>query len=94
MRLNSSALFDEGLLIKVDALTTAVDGLEAGTSGDAGVIAKEIADFKSGLDLRSSVITQGRPARPVKAFEPAAATEKAFAEGEQKSRRTSPPSNG
>ena len=68
-------VFDEGLLIKVDALTTAVDGLEAGTSGDAGVIAKEIADFKSGLDLRSGVITQGRPARPVKAFEPAAATE-------------------
>src|SRR4029079_11600146 len=31
-------VFDEGLLIKVDALTTAVHGLEAGTSGDAGVI--------------------------------------------------------
>ena len=80
-------IFDEGLLIKVDALTTAVDGLEAGTSGDAGVIAKEIADFKAGLDVRSGVITQGRPAKPVKAFEPAAATEKAFAEGEKEAEK-------
>jgi hypothetical protein len=71
-------MFDEGLLIKVEALTTAVDGLEAGTSGDAGVITKEIASFKAGLDVRSSVITEGRPAKPVKAVKTAAATEKAF----------------
>jgi hypothetical protein len=77
-------LFDEGLLIKVDALTTAVDGLEAGTSGDAGIITKEIASFKAGLDVRSSVITNGRPAKPVKAVKPAAATEKAFENEEKK----------
>jgi len=71
-------LFDQGLLVKVAALTTAVDGLEAGTSGDAGVIDKEIADFKAGLELRGQVITQGRPAKPVKALTPAAATAKAF----------------
>ncbi|HET9660609.1 MAG TPA: hypothetical protein VFP05_09800 [Thermomicrobiales bacterium] len=76
-------LFDEGLLVKVTALTTAVEGLEAGSSGDAGVIAKEIAKFKAGLDLRNSVITEGRPAKPVKILEPSAATERAFAEGEQ-----------
>jgi hypothetical protein len=87
-------LFDEGLLIKIDALTTAVDGLETGASGDAGVIAKEIADFKAGLDLRGSVITQGRPAKPVKALEPAAATEKAFAEGEQKAEQATLPAVG
>jgi hypothetical protein len=78
-------LFDEGLLLKVTALTTAVDGLEAGTSGDASVITKEIADFKSSLDLRNKVITEGRPAKPVKISKPAAATEKAFDEGELKS---------
>ncbi len=71
-------LFDEGLLVKVAALTTAVDGLEAGTSGDASVITKEVADFKAGLDLRGQVITQGRPAKPVKALAPRAATAKAF----------------
>ena len=71
-------LFDQGLLVKVAALTTAIDGLEAGTSGDASVITREIADFKAGLDLRGQVITQGRPAKPVKALVPAAATAKAF----------------
>lgn len=84
LALKQLRLFDEGLLIKVAALTSAVDGLEAGTSGDAKVIAGEIAAFKAGLDVRGSVITQGRPAKPVKAFAPAAATEKAFAEGDNK----------
>ena len=77
-------LFDEGLLVKVAALTTAVDGIEAGTSGDATVISGDIAEFKAGLDLRNSVITEGRPAKPVKAFKTSAATEKAFDSGEQK----------
>ena len=77
-------LFDEGLLIKVAALTSAVDGLESGSSGDAGVIAREIASFKAGLELRGSVITQGRPAKAVKALEPAPATEKAFADDPSK----------
>jgi len=76
-------LFDEGLLLKVAALTTAIDGLEAGTSGDAGVIAKEIANFKASLDLRSSVITAGRPAKPVKILESAPAAKKAFDDGEK-----------
>jgi hypothetical protein len=77
-------LFDEGLLVKVASLTTAVDGIEAGTSGDAAVITSEIAAFKSGLDLRNSVITEGRPAKPVKAFKTSSATEKAFDNGEPK----------
>lgn len=78
-------LFDEGLLVKVAALTSAVDGLESETSGDAGVISKEIASFKAGLDMRGDVITKGRPAKPVRAFQPAAATERAFSEDPSKS---------
>lgn len=77
-------LFDEGLVIKVAALSTAVDGLTAGTSGNAGVITREIAEVKSGLDLRESVIKEGRPAKPVKMTKSAAATEKAFNTGETK----------
>lgn len=75
-------LFDEGLLVKVMALTTAIDGIEQEESGASATIEREIADFKTGLDLRSKVITEGRPAKPVKVSEPAPAVEKAFSTGE------------
>lgn len=75
-------LFDEGLLVKAAALATGVESIDAGDEGAAANVTAQIAEFKSGLDLRSSVIDQGRPAKPVKEVKVSATTEKAFDEGQ------------
>jgi hypothetical protein len=77
-------LFDEGLLVKVTALQTGVESIEAGDAGAAAAVTAQIADFKAGLNLRSSVIDQGRPAKPVKQPKISPATEKAFDDGSKK----------
>jgi hypothetical protein len=73
-------LFDEGLLVKTTALQTGVESIEAGVEGAASSVTAQLADFKAGLDLRSSVIDKGRPAKTAKLPKTAAAAEKAFAE--------------
>lgn len=77
-------LFDEGLLVKTTALQTGVEGIEAGDEGAAGVVVSQIADFKASLDLRSSVIDQGRPIKPLRQPKVASATEKAFGDDDKK----------
>jgi hypothetical protein len=74
-------LFDEGLLVKATALQSGVEGIEAGDEGAAAAVTSQISAFKAGLDLRSSVIDQGRPAKATKLPKVAAATEKAFDDG-------------
>lgn len=72
--LNQLRLFDEGLLVKTEAISTTVAGLESGDAGAADAIAKQIAEYKSTLKLRKNVIDEGRPA---KAEKPPAAASKA-----------------
>jgi hypothetical protein len=77
-------LFDEGLLVKVTALQTGVESIEAGDEDAPAAVTKQLADFKSGLDLRGSVIDQGRPAKPARQPKTSPATEKAFDDGGKK----------
>ncbi len=81
-------LFDEALLVKATALQTGVDSIEAGDENAAAAVTSQIADFKAGLDLRGSVIDQGRPAKPSKPAKVSPATEKAFDDGEKKEPET------
>lgn len=76
-------LFDEGVMVKVNVLTTAIDALENDSSLDSASIVKEIADIKASLALRGDVISEGRPVKAVKTIQPAPATEKAFDTGEK-----------
>jgi hypothetical protein len=77
-------LFDEGLLVKATALQTGVESIEAGDTGAAGAVSAQIAEFKSGLDVRSSVIDQGRPIKAAKLPRVSPAAEKAFDDGSKK----------
>jgi hypothetical protein len=77
-------LFDEGLLVKATALQTGVEAIEAGDDGAAAAVTAQLADFKAGLDLRSSVIDQGRPIKPVKQRPTSPAAEAAFDDGSKK----------
>ena len=77
-------LFDEGLLVKVTTMQTGVESIEANDEGAAAAVTAQIADFKAGLDLRNSVIDQGRPAKPAKLPKTSPATEKAFDDGSKK----------
>lgn len=74
-------LFDESLLVKVTALQTTVESIEAGESGAPAALNAMIANFKAGLALRGNVIEEGRPVRAAKPSKSAPATDKAFAEG-------------
>lgn len=76
--LDQLRLFDEGLLVKSAALTSAVDSLEAGSSADASAITKQIADLKASLKLRAEVIDDGRPAKSAKPTQASTAGAKAF----------------
>ncbi len=81
-------LFDEGLLVKVNALQSGVESIEAGDESATANVTAQIAEFKAGLDLRSSVIDQGRPAKATKPAKVAPATEKAFDDGDKKESET------
>ncbi|MCO5221214.1 MAG: hypothetical protein M9947_06460 [Thermomicrobiales bacterium] len=76
-------LFDNGLMLKATALSSGVAGIEAGDANAAADVQLQIASFRSSLQLRNDVITEGRPANPVKTrISPA--TEKAFADEDAK----------
>ena len=76
-------LFDEGLLVKVTTLHTGVESIEAGDENATATISAQIADFKAGLDMRSSVIDHGRPAKASKPPKVSPAIEKAFDDGDK-----------
>lgn len=86
--LNQLRLFDEGLLVKSAALTSAVGALETGTTADPAAIAKQIASFKAGLDLRSQVIDEGRPAKATRIAPVSPNASKAFEDQPGKSAET------
>lgn len=90
LALKQLRLFDEGMMVKVEALRTMVETLENDTSADVDGIAQDIAGIKTSLALRNNVIDEGRPAKPMKPVRPSPATEQAFATGEQKTSDATP----
>lgn len=75
-------IFDEGLMVKATAFKSTVDGLDDHSEIDADALTNEIASFKAMLDARGTVISEGRPARPIKALTPSPAVQKAFDSGD------------